>query len=227
MVWSSIISGIASLGGSALGFAGQKSSNKQNLAEAQRNRDFEERMSNTGYQRAMADMKKAGLNPILAYKSGPASTPKGSTGTVQSATAGLKLGEAVTSALQVANLRETNRQIGAQTEKTKTENALLQDDLRQRTKRGKGPAAEALRTGEKAAARVKSKIDKFNTRLRPATSAAGSKFGKYLLKQKRLYQRNKKKYGATPYDRFKKRFKNRPKQSRKSLGSSVNRGSYN
>ena len=54
-----------------------KKQNAFNAEEAQKGRDFEERLSNTAYQRQVNDMKQAGVNPALMYASGAsgASTP--------------------------------------------------------------------------------------------------------------------------------------------------------
>ena len=51
--------------------------NQSNKKIANTQMQFQERMSSTAYQRAMEDMRKAGLNPILAGKVGGASTPAG------------------------------------------------------------------------------------------------------------------------------------------------------
>jgi hypothetical protein len=67
----------AALASSALGFLGQERTNRANTRNARAQMAFQERLSNSAYQRAMQDMKKAGLNPILAGKVGGASSPAG------------------------------------------------------------------------------------------------------------------------------------------------------
>jgi hypothetical protein len=111
-------SALIGAGASLLGGASRNSSQK---AQAQAQMDFQERMSNTSYQRAMADMEKAGLNPILAYKQGGASTPAGAMAQIQDV-----MTPAVTTGLQAmdttsrvalqdtqANLNKVNEQLKA------------------------------------------------------------------------------------------------------------------
>lgn len=57
----------------------EQEQNAFNAQQAELNRDFQQQMSNTANQRAVADMQSAGLNPALMYGNGSAaSTPTGS-----------------------------------------------------------------------------------------------------------------------------------------------------
>lgn len=59
----------------------QQQANAAAMAESERNRAWQEEMSNTAHQREMADLKSAGLNPILAATGG-ATTGSGGVATI-------------------------------------------------------------------------------------------------------------------------------------------------
>lgn len=111
-----VVSGVGSIIGGLFGRQGQQDANKDNLQIAREQMKFQERMSSTAYQRAMADMKKAGLNPILAATQGGASSPAGASAVMQNENASIAPAinsavDAFRSIYEIRNMKATNEQI--------------------------------------------------------------------------------------------------------------------
>ena len=129
-VLGAITSPVASLIGGGLSFLGGERRNEAQIDASNAQMEFQREMSNTAYQRAVADMKAAGINPMLASRVGGASTPMGAqpnlTDTITPAIgAGMGILQGSASASQAtasADLSyEQQRQVDAQTRKIEEE----------------------------------------------------------------------------------------------------------
>lgn len=143
---------------SAMDFSGTEANKARAFTNAQveRQMGFQERMSNSAYTRSMADMRRAGLNPILAYKQGGGSSPAGgaggspspggATGSGVAIPAVNEIQSAISSGMQAARLTADMRQIKATTNRTKSEKNLVN----QREKESAGTTA-LLETNQRKA----------------------------------------------------------------------------
>lgn len=94
-IGAAIATGVGSLLGTVL-------QNQASKKEARKNREFQERMSSTAHQREVADLRAAGLNPILSAMGGSgASTPGGAMANIESMTK-----DATNSALSALKAKE-------------------------------------------------------------------------------------------------------------------------
>lgn len=136
---SAAISGAAAIGGSVIDYFGARQANRANINMARetnaltndqfnRGLRFNERMSSTAWQRGVDDMRKAGINPMLAVSQGSASAPSAGGGAYtsgapqQSTTAGIS--RHVANALQLASLQKEVEAKDAMIDQSKSQAAL-------------------------------------------------------------------------------------------------------
>lgn len=115
----SVVPGIGTALGAGIGgtLGGGFDTNEANSAMAAQQMAFQANQSGTAYQRAVTDLRQAGLNPMLAYSQGGASTPSGASAVMSNPFEGMTSSAfgAYKAKAEVDNLKEQNKNIQSQT----------------------------------------------------------------------------------------------------------------
>lgn len=175
------IGAAGSIVGGLFGSSGQKDANKTNMEIARQQMQFQERMSNTTWQRGVADMRKAGINPMLAVSQGGASAPTGATTSVQNENEGISRG--ITSASNAASVMLTLDNLKAQNDKIRSDTDLNRANVRLAdANKNNVDAQTVLNLAKKNEASTKSNLwsipNSFLNPVAPALNQAGSQAGK-------------------------------------------------
>jgi len=123
----SILGSVASAAvGGLLGNKGSKDANKEAAASAREQMAFQKESAQNSYQWAVADMKKAGLNPMLAYQQGGSSALSGASYRPENTLAGAAASarEVGSKAAEIENLLAQNDAIKSQTQKNISDTKL-------------------------------------------------------------------------------------------------------
>jgi len=178
-----------------LGFLGSEDTNQSNLdiaqmnnqfsaAQAAQNRAWQERMSDTSWQRGVADMRAAGINPMLAVSKGGASTPTGDSAAASPVPPMQNtIGNAINSALQAANtFADIQNKIKAANLTDAQRQTETSKQVLNYSNADNAVAQSILTQYKQAGARVESDIDngsygtilRYIGRLAPVINSAGS-----------------------------------------------------
>lgn len=114
--WPTAASGIASA-------FGQHRANRQNKRQARDQMRFQENMANTAYQRSVADLRAAGLNPILGLPGG-AAVPSGALARIEDT-----LSKGVSSALERQRIEREFAAMDSQRELNEAQSKRIEAEL--------------------------------------------------------------------------------------------------